>query len=487
VASRIYSTQGEWEKAAAKSREGLAAKSAAMEGPLSEAKKAAGVEVPPPPPAPVITPPPSRGLHDFLAPVEGEAPETSILKLIQAVGIFATGISGSARGDARAGLAALTGAMRGWQEGDKERADRHFADWKAFTDASLTKWQTERTTYHDIMESANLSIEQKFKLVQLTATQQDNRMLADAAAKGDLETLLRILTDQQKHEDTVALHRDSLAQAKAEKDRAFEEKVREFNERMALERTTAAAFTPDAIEMAAQLYARTGQMPPMGMGKSGVEVRGRILNRAADIYKAAGTEPGDLAGKMAFYKATQAELTRLQGQRGVVMAFAGTADRNLELALELSKKVDRTGTPVYNRWLLAGRRAVAGDVDVVKFDAAVRVAINEFAKVTSSATGGGVTSDQSRQEVESMLNVAQTKAQFEGVVETLRKDMGNRKKGYDDQIESIRGALQAAGPAPAGAGGAAGGGKMRIRRIGTTGPIAEGPEGPIPPGWEKAQ
>ena len=80
-----------------------------------------------PPEAPAITRPPSVGLTPFLAPVEGERPENTIAKLIQGVGLLATGVAG--RKDARASLAALTGALKGWQEGDKERADRHFVDW----------------------------------------------------------------------------------------------------------------------------------------------------------------------------------------------------------------------------------------------------------------------------------------------------------------------------------------------------------------------
>src|SRR3990167_5050833 len=48
-----------------------------------------------------------------------------------ALGVLAAGAAGMVKGDARGGLAALTGALAGWQAGDRERADRHFADWKA--------------------------------------------------------------------------------------------------------------------------------------------------------------------------------------------------------------------------------------------------------------------------------------------------------------------------------------------------------------------
>ena len=78
---------------------------------------------------------------------------------------------------------------------------------------------------------------------------------------------------------------------------------------------------------------------------------------------------------------------------------------------------------------------------IQKFDAAVRTAINEYAKVTSSATGGSVTSDSARKEVESMLNSAQTPEQVTAVTKLLRQEMGNRKAGYNKQIEEVKGML----------------------------------------------
>src|SRR3990167_2116285 len=83
---------------AAAPRPGLAAV-----GEAGEAVTRVGAERP----APLVTSlPPSRKLTDFLAPIEGESPMTSITKFISGIGVFATGMAGSLKGDARAGLAA---------------------------------------------------------------------------------------------------------------------------------------------------------------------------------------------------------------------------------------------------------------------------------------------------------------------------------------------------------------------------------------------
>src|SRR5882724_4252387 len=165
LAGAIYG----WEQSAGRVREGLKHKAEVVEPAIKSAEEALAAPRPPMPSPPGFEKPPSRQLTEFLAPVDGESPQASITKLLQAVGLFATGIAGSAKGDARAGLAAFTGAMKGWQEGDKERADRHFADWEAKTKTALEKWKVERQAYQDIMEDNRMTIEQRLKIAHLKA------------------------------------------------------------------------------------------------------------------------------------------------------------------------------------------------------------------------------------------------------------------------------------------------------------------------------
>jgi hypothetical protein len=124
------------------------------------------------------------------------------------------------------------------------------------------------------------------------------------------------------------------------------------------------------------------------------------------------------------------------------MSFAKTTDKNLAIVEKLSDKVDRTGVPVINRWLVAGKKSIAGDPDVAAFNGAVRTAINEYAKVTSSVSGAGVTSDTARKEIEDILNMAQTPEQTKAVVALLRSEMTNRKEGFEEQIKETTAALR---------------------------------------------
>lgn len=193
-------------------------------------------------------------------------------------------------------------------------------------------------------------------------------------------------------------------------------------------------LTPGAIDAMSERYMIDGTMPGLGLGKAATKARSMVMNKVAEKLAATGQTPQDIKTNQIVSGGLRSEANRLLGQRGPMLAFAETADKNLDVALKLSGKVDRTGTPVVNRWLLAGRKSLAGDPDVAAFHAATQVAINEFAKVTSSATGGGVTSDTARKEIEELLNTAQTPEQFKAVADTLRLDMKNRVSGYESSL-----------------------------------------------------
>lgn len=173
---------------------------------------------------------PSRKLTEFLAPLKGESPESSIAKFTQALGIFGAAIAGSTKGDARAGLAALTGAMRGWQQGDKERADRHFADWRAKMDAALLASEDERRSYREWFTNANLTVDQMFKGAEMEARMRGNDRMADLfrdkGLSSDIDSMSRELFEWQKHEDTVRLREATLVNAKAIQDQRLAEQQR---------------------------------------------------------------------------------------------------------------------------------------------------------------------------------------------------------------------------------------------------------------------
>ena len=209
----------------------------------------------------------------------------------------------------------------------------------------------------------------------------------------------------------------------------------------------ASGISDDAITNAATRYRATGTMPPMGMGTTGALIRAKILNKAAEQAKLDGNTPESEALRTQTSKANQQALGQLVKQQNLVIAFEKNAVRNADLVLEKSAGVDRLGSPAIDRWIQAGKKSLAGDVSVAELDTAMRTFVNEYARVTTSVTGGGITSDTARREIEELLRSAMTKDQVIGVVNLMKREMNNRKLAYEDQVKELTGSM-AINPTP---------------------------------------
>lgn len=206
-------------------QKGLAERRSAEVGPKI-AEAAAGSEglaqtiaANPPPSAPTLPPPPSRRLHEFLAPTKEESPENAIGKFIQALGLLATGFTGAIKGDARGSLAAISGAMQGWIEGDTDRAQRAFEDWKANTERVLKQYDVLRSGWSDWASAANLSLDQKVKGIQLLNLKAGLEMAPLEIEQKGLETLMQEISRRDAAAEKARQHYESLLEKRAEGER----------------------------------------------------------------------------------------------------------------------------------------------------------------------------------------------------------------------------------------------------------------------------
>lgn len=196
---------------------------------------------------------------------------------------------------------------------------------------------------------------------------------------------------------------------------------------------------PDTLTDLASQYNITGKLPPLGRGDGAMVLRTKILNESAKQLKDAGqTEQGALVAQAA-YKAGQQALGAVQKSQGMVGTFEKTAKANMQLVKDTAAKVDRSGSPLMNKWILAGRKSIAGDPDIAKFDAALTTFAEEYAKVMTGSTGAASATDSARTTAHEMINRAQTPEMLNGVLDTMSKEMDNRMSAYDDQINELKG------------------------------------------------
>ena len=210
----------------------------------------------------------------------------------------------------------------------------------------------------------------------------------------------------------------------------------------------AEGFSDDAKQLAATAMAHgyAIPMPSMGYGKAGAAAKAAAMNQLAAQIKAGGMSWDQGISNMIQGKTATQGLTGLQKTFANVSGWEASAASQATIALELSNKVNRTGVPVFNAWLMAGRKAT-GDVDVAQFDNATNTLAEEYAKVMG---GGGNTAatDSSRALAHKMLSSAMSQDQFTGVVSLLQREMKARTDALHSAVETQRGSIVGGNAAP---------------------------------------
>ncbi len=235
----------------------------------------------------------------------------------------------------------------------------------------------------------------------------------------------------------------------------------------------------DTINMAAQKYLQTGQMPALGMGSS--LLRAKIMGRAGDLAKENGLSPEQVPALQDSYKAMSKSLSDLQTRKGQLEAFEQGGAKNLDNFIRLAQKQIDTGSPLANRAVRGAARTLTGSADQAAADAARMAAYNEISKILSGSLGNSGVSDSARHEAEGLLSGDYTMKQLLSVSKVLRQDMKNRVGAYGDQIGQIRQSMQGL-TKPGTAAATAGGGSMYARD--KEGNLHEAPAGtPLPAGW----
>ena len=141
------------------------------------------------------------------------------------------------------------------------------------------------------------------------------------------------------------------------------------------------------------------------------------------------------------YAADTKALSNLSNIYATAQTAMGAAENHGKQILELSSKVDRTGSPALNRYFLVGKKQIAGDVDVNNLDIALHAFDREFARYLTSMTQGGVLAQSEAKAVENLLTSAKNPQQIIGGIQTIQKLMEGKKASFNDQFSRIKGSL----------------------------------------------
>jgi hypothetical protein len=195
------------------------------------------------------------------------------------------------------------------------------------------------------------------------------------------------------------------------------------------------SLTPQGLDAAADVYAMTGQLPPMGMGKNGAAVRAAVINRAAERHPDL-----NIVANKAETAANTASLGQLQKNYDAVEAFAKTAAANRQAFDQIKAQVPDTGTRLLNQpWRAIARST--GNTTIAQFDVIRQSLQNEYARLVSQPSLAGQLSDSARHEIESGLSPNATIAQLDAALTAFGREAENRRQSFKSQITDVRGRL----------------------------------------------
>lgn len=219
-----------------------------------------------------------------------------------------------------------------------------------------------------------------------------------------------------------------------------------------------------ALTSAVNYYIATGKVPfSLGRGGIGGPAGISFMNAVNDEYAArakAGIASGDMASAKANLDALSKSLTKRQDFFRSVSAAQEAAEKNIDLAIEAGKNVQRpVGSTWMNKKILDATRSWTEHPDLADFDLKVYTAIREYAKVsTGSSNSVAELSAAAVKQAEALFSVAQSGETFEAAAEAMKQDMNSIVVAQHDQITKIQSEIKdITSPRTATAAGAAGG------------------------------
>lgn len=191
-----------------------------------------------------------------------------------------------------------------------------------------------------------------------------------------------------------------------------------------------------ATDAQVEYYKTTGTVPAFGYGVAGQSARNAFWNAVASSGE--GTIAGASGNKAALAAATTA-LRNQTNQYNAANTALSTLDKQLSLLEQYSDKVDRSGTPAFNRYQLYMKGQLQGDPDTQALQNIVLTASNEFAKILSgSAASISGTTVSSAEDAKKLLNANMTTAQMKAVIGVMRQEGKYRLQSQKETMTQIQ-------------------------------------------------
>lgn len=328
------------------------------------------------------------------------------------------------RGDMTTGLNALSGAIRGYQQGGLDSANRDAEEFKMRFNNAIALNKQKQDQYKLIIENQNLTTQRKMQELKITAAQFDDQAMQmtlqqqsydkaiDLAYKGQAQN--NTLTDKwlgiQKALEVARTSRENTdAKTSAMKEIA-QMKIDAAGDQ-------SSPLSPQTADFLADSWWHGDHSVLTGLGRSKGAVA-QVLEAVVRKATAAGYTGEQINSLRAQFTAMQAG-ARTAAVREANIGFGiHEMDRMAPLALEASAAVPRTNFVPVNKLLQMAANQWSPAQS--RYFAANESFINAFAQTIGR--GNQATTVFAQQRAQHLLNTAATADQYVAIVDQLRKE-----------------------------------------------------------------
>lgn len=340
-------------------------------------------------------------------------------------------IAGSKMGlHARVMLGAMNGIVSGALKGDEKAYQDNLQKWSFNRQRLLEVAQLQQQYYETLSKAYANNASGKLQAMKLAM------QLADNERNFDLKKWTA-LNNAKMGEDRLNVETGSLME-RLRHDESMESlgKLNYQLKQMQVQQETQ-GFTPQAINLAATEWLKTGRAPNWGWGQAATSARASMYATAANM---AAQMPGGINGVLANqarYHAMAQGLDEITKRGAMIDTNEDSARRQAQIMLGASASAPRTDWTFLNKAIIAGETEIRSDPNASKLLNSVNVFSAEYAKVMTGQTTGQAVSDAARREAQSITSAMMSGATLKSVLSQEMRSMQNRKQSFAFQQDTL--------------------------------------------------
>lgn len=323
---------------------------------------------------------------------------------------------------------ALNGAMKGYFQGDKDRAAKEYEDFKTKFDVAQKHDKEAADKMKEALENRKLSLNAKLQQVRLIANEYD---VPDMRAAAELKSLDAASNQLQAHIEKIENMRVRMDDVQKNLDAK-------------LKRDTADPGLPQGFDQKdidfyalQQLSGHTDWRMGLSRTKRGADIIAAVdarIPKLAEQYGITGAQAGTI---LDVRKSLDKALTDRQKSLAASTQFIAQLDGQMAIVEKYLQPGVGGATPAFNRWIQAGRQAIEGDPDVVALSNAISGLGREHQRLVTGVTSNSQLTDAAKKTADELTSKDMTVEQVRASMREMKEEGQNAVKAGQQEVGNL--------------------------------------------------